>query len=232
MKLNNDLDLKQLAQNAGLNPYQAEQFAKGLEGKHSNTMELARQPYTQLQAEFEKALTQIMLANPELTFPDEEDKLRPPFLYRTPKLATPIHNPAHPRADIIQSMIDSPTPLATFTCNFEELKDIKNMEHFKEPNTQKRLLNILSNNDRTIDPFTSNTKGNPTNHTFMATRFFKGLSPIQFEASQMPNLTNEKPGRLVFGEEALAAYERGLIQHHINRIQGRTSDFIKNAILE
>jgi len=62
---------------------------------------LARQPYTQLQTEFEKALMKILLANPELVLPNEEDKLRPPFLYQTPKLGTPVHNPAHPRADVI-----------------------------------------------------------------------------------------------------------------------------------
>ena len=231
MKLDNELDLKQIANDAELNPSQAEKFAKGLDGEHSNTMGLAREPYTQLQTIFEKALMKVILANSELVFTDEEDKLRPPFLYRTPKLGTPVHNPTHPRSEVIKNMVDSSIPAAALVCNFEGLQAIGDMEHMKAEDTRERLARILSVENRIVDPFSSNPKGESTNHTFMAMRGFGGLSPIQFEASQMPDLTNKEPGKLIFGEEALAAYERGLIRHHINRLQGRTSKFIKNTIL-
>lgn len=65
----------------------------------------------------------------------------------------------------------------------------------------------------------------------MATRPMRGLDAVQFEASQMPNMMNQTPGKVVFGEEALAAYERALIRHIINQQQGRTSDHIKRVAL-
>jgi len=231
MILSQELDLRQIATDAGLKPQQAEHFARGLEGKQTNTIGLAREPYTQLQTKFEKALMAVILANPDLVFSDEEDKLRPPFLYRTPKLGTPVHNPKHPRADIIESMVNAPIPAAALVCNFESLQSVREMEHLRAPHARDRLARILTGHGHVIDPFSSNPEGSPTDHTFMATRPFGGLSPIQFEASQMPDLTNKEPGRLIFGEEALAAYERGIIRHHINRLQGRASKFIREILL-
>lgn len=231
MELNQELDFIKLAKDAGLTPNQAELFAEGLDGEHTETIVLAREPYTQLQTMFEKALMEVILANPELVFLDQEDYLRPPFLYRTPKLGTPVHNPKHPRADVIKSMVDAPIPAAALLCNYENLQVIGAMPHLQDKSAKERLAQILYGGNRVIDPFSYNPKGVGTDHTFMAMRSFGGLSPVQFEASQMADLKNEDPGRLVFGEEALADYERGLTRHHVNRLCWRTGRMIKEIIL-
>lgn len=231
MKLSNELDFKALAQEAGLTAEQAELFARGLEGQHTDTLDLAREPYTQLQTMFEKALMEVILSNPEVAFSDKEDKYRPPFLYRTQKLGTPVHNSEHPRADVIRSMVDAPIPAAALLCNSENLQVIGEMPHLQDISAQERLAQILSGQNRIIDPFSCNPKGASTNHSFMAMRFLGGLSPIQFEASQMAELKNQTPGRLVFGGEASDNYENGIIIHHLNRMCGRTNAFIKGIIL-
>ncbi|MBU1445961.1 hypothetical protein KKD70_01720, partial [Patescibacteria group bacterium] len=89
---------------------------------------------------------------------------------------------------------------------------------------------IFSIPNNQVDPFACNPDRVSTNHTFMAMRSIGGLSPVQFEASQMADLNNEEPGRIVFGEEVLADYERGMLRHVIKRTCGRTSHFIKNVI--
>ncbi|MBU1446061.1 hypothetical protein KKD70_02250, partial [Patescibacteria group bacterium] len=144
MDLNRELDFMELAKNVGLTQEQAYKFATGLDGQHTETMALARDPYTKLQTYFERALMEVFLANPEIVFPNEEDYLRPPFLYRTPKLVTPVHNPAHPRADVIKSMIKSQPPMAALLCNYEHLQAIGEMEHLQDEATKARLIELLS----------------------------------------------------------------------------------------
>lgn len=239
MNLSNEINLTAIAKNAGLKPDKIENFAQGLVGENEGLLILYRDEFTALQKAFEEAVVELILREPELVFEHNypDDKRRPPFFYDTYTLATPIYNAAHPRAKIVEEMLQATSgSLAAFVCSYRGLHVITELDHVAKHN--ERLKSLIRPHGE-IDPFSVDPMTMPPSNyrrpltpddSSMIMRSASGLSSVQFRASQSPTLNNRDDGAVIFGERARSAYERALISHTINQARGRSSKYIRRVL--
>ena len=230
MDLKEEINFYDLARDeTDLSNIDAAFFELGLKGNSKEHIHLAREPYTQLQRAFEQAMVDVMRRFPNVGLSEPEDQELPPFIYRTPKLATPIHNPDHPRRDIVYEMIRQRR--AALICNYEGLDGIMELEHMQDDaraaTNRDDLGRILANHHKA---FSHNPQNAGTDHTFMVTRPFGGLSPVQFTATQMPELKNDSFGTVRFGDKVVLEYMRALQRHSWNLSKNRTGRSIRRIL--
>ena len=209
-----------IARDAGLSSKEREKFVEGMATGDEDELVLERSVYNRLQLSVEAAVLKALKPDGEAASMQSQ---KPPLLYATPGMLTPLYKIGHPRGQVVGQLFKA--GLARSVMSDNAVKGMSDTDEFKDKRGVLAAL-VFWGNQHGVQLFSTTLDENqvlPPRMVMHLDQSDGSSVQVAFSADQFPS---EAPGGLVFGAEATEWYQAVQALHEGNVTEGRGAEYL------